>query len=210
MAGGFQGWTGDFQRFFLGLELDNSKRYFEANRKFYLEHIRAPMERLLEVLEPEFGPGRIFRVNRDIRFAADKSPYKTNIAASVRGGGYLALDAKGLTVASGHYHLERPELDAYRRAVAAGPSRSDLQGIVGRLHDTGYEVGGEDLKRAPAGFPSDHARLGLLRHKRLYFWRAFGLEPWLGTPLAQERVRAVWLDGRPLEEWFARHVPPAV
>src|SRR4030081_427140 len=83
----FNGWPEDFQRFFIGLELDNSKRYFEANRRLYEKAVRGPMEALVASLEPEFGPGKVFRINRDIRFSADKSPYKTNIAATVGIGG---------------------------------------------------------------------------------------------------------------------------
>jgi len=54
VGGAFRGWTEDFQRFFIGLELDNSKRYFEANRKVYLERVKGPLAALLTDLEPEF------------------------------------------------------------------------------------------------------------------------------------------------------------
>ena len=105
----FEGWSEDYQRFFIGLELDNSKRYFDANKKTYLERVRGPLEALLAELEPEFGKGKIARPNRDIRFSANKSPYKTNIYAMTPGG-YVALDAKGLTAAAGHYEMDKPQL----------------------------------------------------------------------------------------------------
>ena len=57
MDGVFSGWPEDFQRFFIGLELDNSKRYFEANRSRYEKTVRRPMEALVASLEPQFGPG---------------------------------------------------------------------------------------------------------------------------------------------------------
>ncbi len=79
----FKGWSEDCQRFFIGLELDNSKKYFEANRRTYEDSVKGPMVALLESLEADFGPGKVFRANRDIRFSKDKSPYKTNIAADV-------------------------------------------------------------------------------------------------------------------------------
>ncbi len=65
----FKGWPEDFQRFFIGLELDNSKKYFEANRRTYEDSVKGPMAALLESLEPDFGPGKVFRANRDIRFS---------------------------------------------------------------------------------------------------------------------------------------------
>src|SRR3984893_1558775 len=97
MTAAFGGWPEDCQRFFIGLELDNSKRYFEANRRFYEEAVKGPMVALLESLAADYGEGKIFRPHRDIRFSKDKSPYKTNIAASVGmgdEGGYLSLDAR--------------------------------------------------------------------------------------------------------------------
>jgi len=163
------------------------------------------MEALVAELEPEFGAGRIFRPNRDIRFSANKAPYKTNIAAN-GGGGYLALDARGLTAAAGHYHLEPERLPKFREAAARDKSGKELAEIVQKLEQAGYEIGGEDLKRVPKPWPQDHPRARLLRHKRLYYWRTFGLQPWLGTPAAKERVAQVWRDGKPLTNWFSRYV----
>ncbi len=202
MGDRFQGWSEEFQPFFIGLELDNSKRYFQANRKLYLESVKAPLEALLAELEPEFGKGKIFRANRDIRFSADKAPYKTNIAASADQGGYLSLDAKGLTAAAGHYELDRDRLELYREAVRADRTGDQLLAIIGKLEAGGYSIGGEELKRTPSGLAADHPRARLLRHKRLYAWRNFGLQPWLGTPRVKEKVAQVWRDAKPLQEWF--------
>ena len=205
MRAGFQGWTEDFQPFFIGLEHDNSKRYFDAHRGVYAEKVRAPMEALLAELEPEFGPGRVFRPNRDIRFSANKAPYKTNIAAD-GGGGYVSLDARGLTAAAGHYHLDSEQLPTFREAIARDRSGKELAEIVEQLESAGYEVGGEDLKRVPRPYPQDHPRARLLRHKRLYYWRSFGLQPWLGTAAVKDRVAEVWRAGRPLGAWFRRYL----
>ena len=86
----FRGWPVEAIEFFEGLEADNSKTYWQRNKEVYDSMVRAPMEELLAELEPEFGEGRIFRPYRDIRFSADKSPYKTNIGATV-GDGYVQL-----------------------------------------------------------------------------------------------------------------------
>lgn len=77
MAAGFVGWRGDFRGFFLGLQANNTKAYFDAHRRQYEEDVKGPMVALLADLEQEFGPARLARPNRDIRFSADKSPYKT-------------------------------------------------------------------------------------------------------------------------------------
>jgi uncharacterized protein (TIGR02453 family) len=199
----FQGWSEDFQRFFIGLELDNSKRYFEANRKLYLEHVKGPLEALLAELEPEFGKGKISRPNRDLRFSNDKSPYKTSIYATVHPDGYVALDARGFTAAAGHYELDQEQLAASRRAVISEATGSRLHAIVGTLEAGGYQVGGEELKRTPPGLPADHPRARLLRHKRVFVWKNFGLQPWLGTPKVKEKVAVVWRDAKPLGDWFS-------
>jgi len=60
--------------FFAGLEADNSKAYWEDHRATYEAEVRAPMLALLAALEPEFGPGTMFRPYRDVRFSKDKSP----------------------------------------------------------------------------------------------------------------------------------------
>ena len=202
---GFRGWSEDFQRFFIGLELDNSKTYFTGRKENAVERVKGTREERLSGLEPEFGKGRISRPNRDIRYSSDKSPYKTRIYAMTEGG-YISLDAKGLTAAAGRDEMDKDRLEAYRAAVIADPTGSQLLAIVHKLEAGGYELGGEELKRTPAGLSADHPRARLLRHKRLYAWKNFGLQPWLGRAKAQERVAEVWRDLRPLEDWFSRAV----
>jgi uncharacterized protein (TIGR02453 family) len=206
---GFRGWPEEFQRFFIGLELDNSKRYFEANRRTYDESVRAPMVALMESLEDEYGPAKVFRANRDIRFSKDKSPYKTNIAAhngKAGVGGYLSLDKKGLTVAVGCYELTPAQLTKYRQKVAAEASGAALAAVVARLEKGGYKMGGEQLKRVPAGWPQDHPRARLLKHKLVYVYRDFGLQPWLGSAAARTKVVRVFADAEPLSAWLRKYV----
>src|SRR2546430_15726541 len=102
MAGRFTGWKGDFKGFFLGLRANNNKAYFEAHRKQYEAEVKAPMLALLADLEAEFGPPhRVSRPNRDIRFSADKSPYKLNIYADLARAGQAAPDPEGPAPAIG-------------------------------------------------------------------------------------------------------------
>jgi uncharacterized protein (TIGR02453 family) len=208
MATMFRGWPEDAQRFFIGLELDNSKRFFDANRTVYEERVKGPMVALIESLEDDYGPGKVFRPNRDIRFSKDKSPYKTNIAGySGMGGngGYISLDARGLTVASGRYEFTPEQLTKYRKKVAADSTGAPLAAMVARLEKAGYEIGGEELKRVPAGWPQDHPRERLLRRKLLYVYRNFGLKPWLGSAAARKQIVKVFIDAQPLNDWMQRN-----
>src|SRR5437867_1388538 len=96
----FRGWKAEALEFFDRLAADNSKAFWEQHKGTYETLVRAPMQELLDELEPTWGEGRIFRPYRDIRFSKDKSPYKTYIAAEIRDG-YIQLDAGGLGVGSG-------------------------------------------------------------------------------------------------------------
>ena len=208
MAGGrFAGWKGDFKGFFLGPRANNNKAWFDAHRRLYEDDVKAPMLALLADLEAEFGPPRrVSRPNRDIRFSADKSPYKLNIYADCEGGGYVALDAEGLVAAGGRYMVDDAQLKRLREAVAAEQSGGALTGIVAGLRKKGYDVEGQELKRVPPPYPQDHPRAELLRHKRLIYWKRWPAEPWIATPKARDRVAQVWRDGADLEAWMRKHM----
>jgi uncharacterized protein (TIGR02453 family) len=206
VRGGFGGWRGDFQAFFLGLQADNSKSYFDAHRRVYEDEVKGPMVALLADLEPEFGPARLARPNRDVRFSANRDPYKTNIYATASRGGYVALDAGGLMAAGGRYQVDAPRLARFREAVAAEGSGGRLAAILARLRRQGYELGGQELKRVPPPHGQDHPRADLLRHKRLIYWRRWEIGPWIATPEARRRVARAWRDGRELDAWLAEHL----
>jgi uncharacterized protein (TIGR02453 family) len=206
VAGEFTGWRGDFKGFFLGLQVNNSKAYFESHRKQYEGDVKTPMVALLTDLEPEFGPARLSRPNRDIRFSADKSPYKTNIYATASAGGYVALDAEGLVAGGGRHMMEPAQLATFREAVASKASGEKIAAIVSALRAKGYDVEGQELKGVPPPHPQDHPRGDLLKHKRLIYWRRWAIEPWIATTKARERVRQAWHDGADLEAWLARHL----
>ncbi|MDQ6774274.1 MAG: DUF2461 domain-containing protein [Candidatus Dormibacteraeota bacterium] len=207
---GFEGWKGDFVGFLRGLEIDNSKRYFDAHRKEYELEVRAPMLALLEdlaQLAPELGPGKMFRLNRDIRFAADKSPYKTNLGA-VAGPLYIHLDSRRFFLAAGAHMPSGPWLARYRESVA-GPAGAELERIVAGLRDAGLSVGGNSLRTAPRGYSADHPRIEFLRWRDVTCGRMFELEPWLATPVVKDRVLESWRLMAPFAGWLERHADPA-
>ena len=203
----FTGWKGDFRGFFLGLRANNTKAYFEAHRRQYEDEVKAPLVALLADLETEFGPPhRISRPHRDIRFSADKSPYKLNIYADCERGGYVALDAEGLVAAGGRYMVDGEQLQRLRHAVGDDRSGKQIAGIVAELRDKGYDVEGQELKRVPSPWPQDHPRADLLKHKRLIYWKRWPVGPWIATAKAKDRVAQTWRDGAALEAWCRKHV----
>jgi uncharacterized protein (TIGR02453 family) len=205
----FRGWPAEALEFFEGLEADNSKTYWQQNRKVFDEQVRGPMEELLAELEPEWGEGRIFRPYRDIRFSADKSLYKTYIGARV-GEGYVQLTADGLGAGCGMYEMATDQLERYRNAVAADRSGAELATIVAKLEKAGIDVAGHDvLKTAPRGYPRDHPRVELLRYKGLIAWREWPAGPWLGTRRAKDRVVEFFRRSDPIKGWLKNHVGPS-
>ena len=206
----FRGWPPEAIEFFDGLEVDNSKAYWEAHKDTYERCVRGPMLALLEELEPEFGPGRLFRPYRDVRFSRDKSPYKTNAAAMVGEAGYVSLSAAGLGVGCGMYHLAPDQLDRYRRAVADEGTGGQLEAIADALRSHGHELIAHDaLKTAPKGYDRDHPRIDLLRRKGLAAWRQWPPAGWLGTRRARDRVTDALHAAGPLARWLADNVGPS-
>jgi uncharacterized protein (TIGR02453 family) len=206
----FKGWPPEAMEFYEGLEADNTKSYWLAHKAFYEEQVKGPMEALLAELAPEFGEGKIFRPNRDVRFSADKSPYKTAMGATAGQAGYVQLSSKGLGVGSGMWVMEADQLDRYRRSVADDAIGGDLVAIVAQAHERGLEVQGHHvLKTAPKGYPKDHPRIELLRNKGLIAWKDFPVGAWMGTRKAKDRVVDFLRAARPLNAWLEAHVGPS-
>ena len=205
----FRGWPAEALEFFEGLEADNSKVYWQRNRDVYDKMVRAPMEELLEELAPDWGEGRIFRPYRDIRFSADKSPYKTNIAATI-GDGYVHLSADTFGVGSGMWEMAPDQLERYRAAVGDDSWGVKLVDLVASARAAGLDVAGHEvLKTAPRGYPKDHPRIELLRYKGLITWREWPTGAWLGTRRVKTRVDEFLRLSKPLSEWLQRYVGPS-
>lgn len=205
----FSGWPEEALDFYEGLESDNSKAYWTAHKDVYERFVLGPMTDLLDELASEFGEPRLFRPYRDVRFSKDKSPYKTNIGATV-GDGYIQLSASGLAAGSGYYQMAPDQLDRYRRAVATDLPGEELERLTARIVAAGIEVEGREvLKTAPRGFTADHPRIELLRYKGIIAWKQWPVEPWLGTPQARQHVAGFLKAATPLADWLAKHVGPS-
>ena len=183
---GFSGWSAEAVAFFNGLQADNTKVYWTAHKAVYEESVRGPMAELLDELSGEFGPGRIARPYRDVRFAAD-----------------------GLTAAVGYYGMSAGQVDRYRRAVDDDTSGAQLARLVAQLTGEGLEVGGaQALKSAPRGYRTDHPRIELLRYRGLICWRHWPVAPWLHTRQARERVAGLLRTAAPVHRWLDDNVGP--
>jgi len=205
----FTGWPVEAIEFFEGLEDDNSRAYWQAHKSVYIECVKGPMEALLAELEDDFGPGRVFRPNRDVRFSTDKSPYKLNCAAQLTGG-YVSISADEMFAGSGLYMPMADQLKRLRAAIDADRTGRELEGIVAALRKAKYDVGAHDtLKTAPRGYAKDHPRIALLQMKGVVMSKAWPVGGWLGTKKAKDRVVTTLRAARPLNRWIEEHVRAA-
>ena len=177
-------------RFLRGLAKHNNKEWFEAHRDEYEREVREPMRDLIGEMNELFkkfapeicgDPKRsMFRINRDIRFSKDKSPYKTHAACwfnhrrassrvgteAVEGsaGYYFHLEPGKSFVGGGLWMPPRPLLAKIRDAIAEDPDGFDrmAKGLKKRFGDLDDEGA---LKRMPRGFPEDHPAAKWLRYQ---------------------------------------------
>lgn len=193
--------------FYEDLEDDNSKSFWSKHRHIYDESVRAPLEALATELEKGYGPAKVFRPYRDVRFAKDKTPYKT--AQGVWFGEtslYLEVSAAGLRLAGGYWHTSSAQVGRLRRAVADDIAGPQLERTLHGLRRKGLSAGGEQLTRVPAGYDKAHPRAELLRYKTLSAARELGAPDWLSTPAAKQHIAAVWRGIAPLVTWLDTHV----
>jgi len=177
---------------FLGrLRRNNNRPWFEAHRTDYeaaLADFEAFVGRLIvswgreETLGGIRPKDCIMRIYRDIRFSADKTPYKRNFAAHIGAGGrksprlgyYVHVEPRGESlVAGGLYAPTPPQLTAFRQAIAADarPFRRILANRTFKKHFGALE--GDAVKTVPKGIRRDHPDLDLLRLKQVVVWEAF-------------------------------------
>ncbi len=210
----FKGWPADALAFYVGLEANNSRAFWQEHKATYDGCVKAPFLELSELIEKEFGPLHLFRPHRDTRFSKDKSPYKTAAAAVTESQGgasyYVQLSAEGLYAGSGYYHLAPDQLERYRAAVGDTRKGKQLASAVDALRKQRYSVESrEALKRVPRGFDADHPHAELLKHKGMHVGRTFGAPKWLHSAGAYERIVTAWRDAAPVNRWLDRHVGPS-
>jgi uncharacterized protein (TIGR02453 family) len=168
-----------------GLKGHNNKAWFDAHRADY-ETAKERFESFVDGLIRDLGAIEdlrgvsakdcVMRIYRDVRFSKDKTPYKTNMGASIGPGGkkstrlgyYLHLAPDGGTMVAGGLHMPEPaQLAKFRKAI--DKNARPFKSIV---NDKTYQsyfgpLGGEKLKTAPQGFDRDHPEIELLRLKEI-------------------------------------------
>ena len=165
------------------LKKNNTKEWFDKNKKEY-DTLRAEWVLFVEdaikqiaKFDPEYATVEakkcIFRINRDVRFSKDKSPYKTNFGASINKGGknsptggyYLHFEPGNCFIAGGMYMPDAEILGKVRQEIDY--NLKEFTKIVEHKEFKKYfgTLGGEKLSRPPKGFDIDNPALEFLKHK---------------------------------------------
>jgi len=185
----FPGFTPEALQFLVDLALDNDRSWFQPRKREYERLLREPLEAMCVALDRELtsraiplsaDPARSpFRIYRDVRFSADKSPYKTAVSASFPWsgagggvGGYVQIQPGACYVGGGMWHPAPARLAAWRAAVVA--DRAKVHAVIDEpvFRSTFGPLEGDSLKRAPSGFASDDPDLDLLKLKDVTFGRS--------------------------------------
>ncbi len=171
--------------FLRDLKQNNKREWFQSKKADYENGVKNPakafaiaMEGELERLAGAAQKAKIFRINRDIRFSKDKTPYNTHIHMSwtnrdgEQGGPafMFGLSPEYCTLGCGVFEFSKPKLETFRGHVAGGAGEK-LAEIIGGLEKSGVRISEPDLKRVPSGFPADHRQARFLRHKGIAAWR---------------------------------------
>jgi len=152
--------------FFRALGFHQTREWFQDNRDLYDQHILGPLQAFITDLSdacarhdlPLKGTPKssIFRIHRDVRFARDKSPYKTHAGAVLTRSGakndqglfYIHISPEGCFAATGFYDLDPRQLAAFRQAILAAPAR--FRAMQAALSEAGYAFDPQwSLKRPP-------------------------------------------------------------
>lgn len=216
MAATFKGFSTEALAFYEGLEGDNPKAFWTADKAVYDVHVKGAMELFLALLPSGYQPFHVFRPNRDVRFAKDKSPYKTMDGATseTEGGSirYTHLAATGLLVAAGQYMMQNDQIARQRAAIDDEIRGAQLLRIIATLRKKGYEIGpggNPPLKTAPKGYPVDHPRIELLR-KGLIASVGISDVSVVTSPQARAVAMEFWKDSGALTDWLDNNVGPSM
>jgi uncharacterized protein (TIGR02453 family) len=208
-AATFEGFPVAALDFYDDLEMDNTKSFWTAHKEVYDAAVKRPMDALVAALEPEFGKAKVFRPYRDVRFAKDKTPYKTHQGAFVPSGPstgwYVQVGAPGVRVGVGFYEASPARLAAIRTAIAEERRGRQLARIIAKLQRDGWELGGDTLKTSPRGYDLGHPRIELLRHRSMTLGRSYGFEPVIHTSELLDLVRADWRAATPFVRWVTEN-----
>ena len=196
-----------YSSFFKDLAKNNHKEWFHANKKRYENDVKIPFLNLLDSILPtlqewegkidEDSKKALFRINRDIRFSQDKSPYNTIMKAGFSAGGkkselpgfYLGIDAENIHVGGGLFMIGNPELKELRYHIAENP-----EALLSIVEQTDFvqnfgKLKGEKGKRLDKELMAVSEKTDLIFHKQFYAMAEFPLAPFYNSESLVDEIQ---------------------
>jgi uncharacterized protein (TIGR02453 family) len=215
----------EYLNFFMELAANNHKDWFDLNRSRYENHVKKPFSAFTQALIDELSikypvfkdllaKDCMFRINRDIRFSKDKTPYKLMCSAVVSPEGkkstaingiYFELTPEHVRVYGGVYEIDKESLQELREGIAA--NLSEFRHLISHSEFVDFfgEIHGEKNKVLPSELKAVGLEEPLLFNKQFYFYATFPAELMLSDQLLQTLVNAYEI-GRPLESFFNQFI----
>jgi uncharacterized protein (TIGR02453 family) len=211
----------DFLQFFIELAPNNHKDWFNLNRKRYEENIKKPFYTFTQHLinkialkdslfKDLLAKDCVFRINRDIRFSKDKSPYKLQCSAVIAPNGkksqavngvYFEFGPEHVRIYGGIYEIEKNELTLIREGIAN--NLHEFQTIYNAKEFKAHfgRILGEKNKLLPSYLKESALKEPLIFNKQWYFFQEFPPETIL-DPHLDQIVLDCFEAGRPIEQFF--------
>jgi hypothetical protein len=203
----FEGWPRSAFDVLLQLEGEPSVAVRERVRRDREDLVRRPMIELLNVVvdrDPAYEDFSVWGYGEVLLHAWQRQSAIVRLARNVELG--VRFDLDGLEVGVAWWYAPSVQIERYRAAVADNGSGPRLVAILRKLEAEGFELAGDQLKRPLRGFPPDHPRADLLRHKSVIVSRPLGCDDWIHTSAAADQVLAAFTQLRPLSRWLVKNV----
>lgn len=215
----------DLLQFFINLAPNNNKEWFDLNRKTYEDKVRDPFKKFIQHLIDELAKKDkaykeveakdcIFRINRDIRFSKDKTPYKLHVSAVIsstgkknRGGSgvYLEINPEHVRIYAGVYEASKDELLDIREGIA-----NNIKGFQKLYNDKTFKstfgtILGEKNKVIPKHLKEAAEQEPLIFNKQWYFYKQFEPEVILKDDF-DKTVLGLLEIAKPIQKFFKSHL----
>ncbi len=219
----FKGFSQEMLTFFEHLKKNNKKEWFDAHKKEYERFVMDPARAfVLDMGEKlrTIAPGiqaipkvnqSLFRINRDIRFSNDKSPYKTNLGIWFWEGKRKRMECSGfyfhfgdgkLMLGTGMHMFSPEHLKGYREAVVDKNHGRRLADAVAEVSGKGYLIGVKHYKRVPRGLDAGHERAEFLLHKGLTAMKEQEIPKAFFSGAIIDYAFSSFKDMSPIHEWL--------
>jgi len=220
----FQWFSPKTIKFFSELKENNNKKWFDENRKTYEEYVKKPLklffidlwEKLLEK-RPHLNfdsKKSIFRINRDIRFSKDKTPYKVWMSFALWEGPYskaenpwfyFCLWANDLDMWAGNYWFNKEMLEKFREKIAWDESES-FKKLMNKLKKKWYEIKGKHYKRYPRWYTEESKNAEYLLYNGIFIFEKYWKPKEIYSKDLVDFCAKKYDDYMELQEWLVKNL----